>query len=82
MTSDDEVFLADYTSFKRYRVELEYVRQLQLGEEIRDWCIMTSLWLHLALFAQRRFDPIEKVPGLLLMAMEMLSTLGIELPLA
>ena len=38
MTNADEVFLADYKSFRRYRVELEYVRQLQLGDEIRDWC--------------------------------------------
>ena len=39
MTNADEVFLADYKSFRRYRVELGYVRKLQLGDEIRDWCV-------------------------------------------
>jgi|694.fasta_scaffold79988_2 hypothetical protein len=37
MTNADEVFLADKTSFLRQHVEIDFIRQLQLGDEIRDW---------------------------------------------
>jgi hypothetical protein len=37
MTNADEVLLADRKSLERYGVEREYVRQLQIGDEIRDW---------------------------------------------
>jgi hypothetical protein len=41
MTNADDVFLADYKSFERYGIELKYIRQLQIGDEIRDWCSRT-----------------------------------------
>lgn len=37
MTNADEVFLADKKSFLRQHVEIDFIRQLQLGDEIRDW---------------------------------------------
>ena len=37
MTNADEIFMADKRSFTRKRVEPSFIRQLQLGDEIRDW---------------------------------------------
>ncbi len=37
MTNADEIFLADKKSFDRKQVESAFLRQLQLGDEIRDW---------------------------------------------
>jgi hypothetical protein len=37
MTNADEIFLADKQAFARKGVETNLVRQLQLGDEIRDW---------------------------------------------
>jgi hypothetical protein len=37
MTNADEVYIADKQSFARRGVEMEFVLQLQLGDEIRDW---------------------------------------------
>jgi hypothetical protein len=37
MTNADDVFLADRLSFKRRKFQGNYVKKLQLGDEIRDW---------------------------------------------
>jgi hypothetical protein len=42
MTNADDIFLADKKSFERKQVEPGYMRQLQLGDEIRDWCGETN----------------------------------------
>ena len=64
MTNADEVFLADYKSFERYKVELEYVRQLQLGDEIRDWCSYEVNYSIFPYSQNEELMALDQLPGL------------------
>jgi hypothetical protein len=63
MTNADEVFLADRQSFVRSKIEPHCIRQLQLGDELRDW---TGEVVNFSIFPysdKPALIPIEDIPG-------------------
>ncbi|MEZ6048742.1 MAG: BREX-2 system adenine-specific DNA-methyltransferase PglX [Planctomycetaceae bacterium] len=64
MTNADEMFLADRRTFHRSKVENDLVRQLILGDEIRDWRINGHTHSIFPYAADGSLITPEKAPGM------------------
>ena len=58
MTNADEIFLADRKAFDRKQVEPAFLRQLQLGDEIRDWWAETD---NFSIFPYKRDESLVEL---------------------
>ena len=63
MTNADEVFLADRQSFVRSKIEPHCIRQLQLGDELRDWSGEVVNFSIFPYSEKPALIPIEEMPG-------------------
>ena len=63
MTNADEVFLADRQSFVRSKIEPHCIRQLQLGDELRDWSGEVVNFSIFPYSEKPALIPIEEIPG-------------------
>lgn len=65
MTNADEVFLADCKSFRRRGVESHLIKQLQLGDELRDWHGTVVNYSLFPYVDGSTLATVEEVPGVL-----------------
>jgi hypothetical protein len=63
MTNADEVFVADLCSLSRKDVEITCIRQLQAGNEVRDWSMQPSSYSIFPYSSDGELYALKDVPG-------------------
>ena len=63
MTNADDVMLAPRSAFQRKQVEDNVIRQLALGDEVRDWLIQSETAVSFP-YDKEALVAIESLPGL------------------